>query len=210
MLLEDVYKNSLLNYRINAELKEQFWNEIVQAYSEKSRHYHNLNHLEHLYKELCAVKTKIYNWDAVLFALFYHDVIYDVHSTHNEAESAQVAEARLKEIQVPESIISRITHHIDATKNYANTNNDDTNYFVDADLSILGSSAEAYQEYSEKIRKEYAAIPDHKYFNARKDVLKRFLAMERIYKSEYFFQKYEAQARENLRKELCGSEFKIK
>lgn len=40
------------------------------------------------------------------------------------------------------------------------------------------------------------------YNRGRKKALKHFLEMDRIFKTDYFFQKYENQARINLQKEL--------
>ncbi|MNJ03033.1 hypothetical protein D3C73_1632060 [compost metagenome] len=51
------------------------------------------------------------------------------------------------------------------------------------------------------MRQEYAIYPDLVYNPGRKNVLLHFLAMDRIFKTDYFFEKYEKPARENLRKE---------
>ena len=78
----------------------------------------------------------------------------------------------------------------------------DTNYFTDADLSILGKSWKTYEEYYQQIRKEYKIYPDFIYNSGRKKALQHFLKMDRIFKTDYFFEKYEIQARENLQNEL--------
>ena len=70
--------------------------------------------------------------------------------------------------------------------------------FLDADLSILGSSQERYKEYTQNVRKEYAFYDDTTYFSGRKKVLERFLDKERIYESRYFYDKYKRQARVNM------------
>jgi len=53
-----------------------------------------------------------------------------------------------------------------------------------------------------KIRKEYKVYPDIIYKPGRRKVVQHFLAMERIYKTDYFFVRLEQQAKENLTKEL--------
>jgi len=45
-------------------------------------------------------------------------------------------------------------------------------------------------------------VPDFIYNQGRQKVLKHFLAMNQIYKTDYFFNKYESQARTNLNIEL--------
>jgi len=56
--------------------------------------------------------------------------------------------------------------------------------------------------YYKNARKEYAIFPDFVYKPGRKKVLLHFLAMERIFKTDYFFHKFEMQAKQNLQKEL--------
>ena len=78
----------------------------------------------------------------------------------------------------------------------------DTNIFLDADLAILGQSDENYKLYTKQIRQEYSFFSDADYKKGRVGVLKHFLAMERIYKTEYFFNKFEKQAKLNIENEL--------
>jgi predicted metal-dependent HD superfamily phosphohydrolase len=80
--------------------------------------------------------------------------------------------------------------------------NTDTNLFTDADLSILGQPWETYLAYAQNVRKEYGQYPKIIYRSGRKKVLRHFLEMERIFKTEYFFEKYEICARKNIEQEL--------
>ncbi|GAB5525289.1 MAG: hypothetical protein Roseis2KO_31610 [Roseivirga sp.] len=78
----------------------------------------------------------------------------------------------------------------------------DTNYLTDIDLSVLGAAPEVYQNYTVAIRKEYSIYPGFLYKRGRKKVLKHFLEMEHIFKTELFREKYEDRARKNLQAEL--------
>jgi predicted metal-dependent HD superfamily phosphohydrolase len=78
----------------------------------------------------------------------------------------------------------------------------DINIFTDADLSVLGQDWNTYENYLIQIRKEYSIYPDFVYNSGRKKVLQHFLSMERIFKTNNFFEKLEAQAKENLQREL--------
>ncbi|MGE4514074.1 MAG: hypothetical protein AB7E26_09720, partial [Chryseobacterium sp.] len=69
-------------------------------------------------------------------------------------------------------------------------------------LSILGSESEIYVSYTQKIRKEYSIYPDLLYRPGRKKVLEHFLKSESIFKTEYFKEKYELRARENILSEI--------
>jgi predicted metal-dependent HD superfamily phosphohydrolase len=120
----------------------------------------------------------------------------------NEEKSAGVAESRMKQVSVPESIIKNCKEQILATKKHLDNSDTDTNYFTDADLSILGQDWNMYSEYYRNVRKEYSIYPDLIYNPGRKKVLKHFLDMERIFKTEYFYSKFEQQAKINIQMEL--------
>lgn len=98
--------------------------------------------------------------------------------------------------------VQQIYEQILATKSHKKSDDEDTNFLLDADLSILGKSPQVYLEYTKQIRKEYSIYPDFLYKPGRKKVLQHFLALENIFKTEYFKNKYESQARENIEFEL--------
>ena len=75
-------------------------------------------------------------------------------------------------------------------------------YFTDADLAILGSDYDKYIHYVKSIRKEYKFYPDFVYNPGRKKVLEHFIQMTRIYKTDFFFSRYEEQARKNMNDEI--------
>ncbi|HMF72048.1 MAG TPA: hypothetical protein VK616_11260, partial [Flavitalea sp.] len=77
-----------------------------------------------------------------------------------------------------------------------------TNFFTDADLSILGAAPDVYLNYTNMIRKEYKLFPDFVYRPGRIKVLQSFLNMQYIFKTDYFRDKYEIQAIENIRTEV--------
>lgn len=142
--------------------------------------------------------------DTILLSVIYHDIIYDPSKNNNEEMSAQLAVERLRSISFPEDKIARCSDQILATKGHQVSSDNDTNLFTDADLSILGANWDNYSVYSKNIRKEYSIYPDELYYSGRKKVLQHFLQMERIYKTAYFFHKYEDQARININKELVS------
>ena len=193
---------SLLDcYTSNELLKNNFWAEIERYYSEQGRHYHTLLHLEALLIHLSAVKSDIACWDSTLFCLYYHDIIYDVKRSDNEEKSAELAVQRMTELEIPDEIIELCKSQILATKSHQFSDYQDTNYLLDADLSILGQRWEIYNQYTVQVRKEYAIYPDLLYKIGQKKALKHFLDMDRIYKTDYFHQQFEAQAKLNIQQE---------
>jgi predicted metal-dependent HD superfamily phosphohydrolase len=201
-MLKETFITLLQIYTKDKVLIDKLWTEVELYYSKKKRHYHTLSHLDNLLNQLLEVKDKIESWDTVLFTLFYHDIIYQATKSNNEEESAKLAEERMKQLFVPSEIIENCVAQILVTKAHLANSNSDTNYFTDADLSVIGQNKEEYTIYYKNVRKEYSIYPDLLYNPGRKKVLKHFLKMDRIYKTDYFFTKYEIQAKLNLQAEL--------
>lgn len=201
-MLKETFKQLLTNYTDNNRLINELWIEIEKHYSSKKRHYHTLQHLDNLLTQLTEIKGEIQNWDTILFTLYYHDIIYNILKSDNEEKSADLAEKRLTQISVSNDKVELCKKHILATKSHLKATDNDTNYFTDADLSVLGQDWETYSSYYKNIRKEYSIYPDFVYNLGRKKVLNHFLSMDRIFKTDLFFGKFEKQAKENLTNEL--------
>jgi predicted metal-dependent HD superfamily phosphohydrolase len=201
-VLKQTFLELLKSYQISEGLITQLWDEIEKSYSNKNRHYHTLHHLDNLLAQLKEVQPQIENWDTILFTLYYHDIIYNSLKSDNEEKSAALAEKRMKQISIPNEIIENCKKQILATKSHLESKEMDTNYFRDADLSILGQDCEKYSVYFKNVRKEYSIYPNMVYNPGRKKVLNHFLSMNRIFKTDYFFNKFEESAKQNLRMEL--------
>lgn len=201
MTLQERFRKTCSAFSADHTLTGDLWLEIENLYTEKSRHYHTLEHLEHMFRELDAVNASIQDSDLISFSVFYHDAVYDASSKSNEKNSAALAEKRLRQLQLSPASLRQITEQIIATQLHECSDSADTNYLLDADLSVLGKGSAVYQEYTERIRKEYSIYPDFLYRPGRKKVLRHFLDMDRIFKTEEFIMKYEHQARENIRRE---------
>ncbi|AZA79782.1 hypothetical protein EG347_20985 [Chryseobacterium sp. G0186] len=202
MNLKDQFEQLCFPFTKNNDFIDSLWKEIEIKYTEKGRHYHNLLHLENMFQEIEVVKNRISNFTALSFSLFYHDIVYNATSKSNEEKSALTAEARLTDLHLHTDDIKLISSQILATKYHQKSEDEDTNYLLDADLSILGKDLESYLAYTKMIRKEYSIYPDLLYKPGRKKVLKHFLELTSIFKTEYFKEKYEAKARENIAREL--------
>jgi predicted metal-dependent HD superfamily phosphohydrolase len=202
-VLKETFKELLKNYTDNSGLTNELWTEIEKNYSSKKRHYHTLQHLDSLLAQLTEVKGEIQNWKTILFTLYYHDIVYNSLKSDNEEKSAELAEKRMKQILVSDSSIELCKKQILATKSHIKSMDSDTNYFTDADLSVLGQSWETYSLYYKNVRKEYSIYPDFVYNPGRKKVLLHFLSMDSIFKTAYFHDKFEKAAKKNLQSEIA-------
>jgi predicted metal-dependent HD superfamily phosphohydrolase len=201
-MLKETFMALALKYTDNQGLIDKLWKEIEKSYSNENRYYHTLQHLHHLLEQLIDIKTEIKEWDTVLFSLYYHDIIYNSLKSDNEEKSAEFAEKRMAQLSVCNINIENCKQQILATKSHFEHSDSDTNYFTDADLSILGQDWETYSEYFKNVRKEYSIYPSLIYNPGRKKAMKHFLAMNRIFKTDYFFHKFEQQAKQNIQKEV--------
>ncbi|GAA4731614.1 HD domain-containing protein [Flavisolibacter ginsenosidimutans] len=205
-MLKEEFLSLLTNYTNDRQAAAQRWSEIETAYTDKQRYFHNLSHIEQMLSSLHAVKAQIDDWDTIVFAVFYHDFIYDVvryvNENDNEDLSADEAGNLLKEIGFVPAKIDRCRQHILATKHHKQSSDGDTNFIMDADLLILGQPWEVYKEYMNNIRKEYEVYPDNIFYAGRTHVLKNFLQTERLFKTDYFHQRFENAAKENIQREL--------
>lgn len=182
-------------------LQAALWDEIEFNYSTPHRHYHNLTHLDNLLEELRPYKEEFISWDAIVFAIAYHDLIYNPTRIDNEEVSAIKAMHRLHAIGFPDIPRELCKQFILATTDHK-PGSTETNLFLDADISILGKKPNIYLEYTKNIRKEYSAYNDEQFRHARKKLLTEWLALPLIFKSPVFIEKYEQRARQNIQYEL--------
>lgn len=199
-MLKDAFYDIAGEYTGNEKFVAALWTEIETAHTEENRFYHNLSHLENLYRQLEAVRNEIEDWESIVFAIAYHDFVYNISNADNEEQSAEIAVDRLQGINYPADKAIRCKAHILATKGHKRAADKDTNLFTDADLSILGADWEEYKQYALHIAREYTQMPMFKL--GRKGVMMNFLKMPRLFKTDYFYNKFEEQARNNIQQEI--------
>ncbi len=195
--LKDIFLGLMYRYSPNVAYNLQCWKEIEDKYKQPWRFYHNLSHLDNILKEFELVKPAIQEVDVLLFTIFYHDIVYNPLHSNNEQKSARLFRKRIAPTHF--SNIAKVMTLIKASKTHQMSTDFDTNLFLDLDLLILGSKRNAYSHYCENIRKEYRMFPDFIYRPRRKKLLLRYLSLDSIYKTPYFIERYEKQARKNLK-----------
>ena len=199
---EHVWQELAGRYTTDQKLIRSRWHDLLEYYNSPNRFYHNLDHIKELLELAAQHREKFHKYDEVLFAIFYHDTVYDVSSTHNEEKSARVAELSLENLNLTQPQLDFITEAILATKKHGQHSDPDINLLLDLDLSILASDWHKYDLYRHQIRKEYSIFPDLFYKPGRKRILQQLLNHPRIYKTDSFYHLHEKTARQNLQREL--------
>jgi len=179
--------------------------QIKNSYNASNRSYHNLDHIQAMLREVKKFKRDLDDYDSILIAIWFHDIVYDVKRSDNEERSAEIVEGFLKKINFSSEKINKIKNLILATKDHSDIDSDEgysTKLFLDLDLVILGVNREVYQKYAEGIRKEYSFVPNSVYIPERIRILEGFLYQKHIFKTEQLRTLYENNARENIEFEI--------
>ncbi len=171
---------------------------LTNAYGEDHRHYHNQRHIAECLGEFDAARHLVRSAEAVELALWFHDAVYSTRAGDNEERSAALAKQCLDEGGVSRPVSDAVVELVMATKSHEPGGKADAAVMVDIDLSILGQTEERFLEYETQIRKEYAWVPKIIFGPKRAAILEGFLRRERIYRTEWFYEKYEERARRNI------------
>lgn len=200
MNLQERHSELLVSIGVNPNEINHLRQNLEKVYSGKSRHYHNLNHLQEMIELFDIYYSNLKNPNEVLYSIFYHDYVYKATRKDNELKSAELALVIL-----PDTISLNkpfVFDAICATQLHQHNEIYDINWLIDFDLKILSKDWEDYQTYCYQIRKEYKIYPNFLYKPGRKKALEHFLEQEFIYKTEAFRNLFDEKARNNIKREI--------
>ena len=194
--------NAIKPTKVNA-----LWQDIAVRYNETQRAYHSLQHIQQLFSQFEQIKHHLNEPHIIALALYYHDVIYDPRRSDNELKSAEYMVEALRcylsaeQCQHIYALIMMTASH--ELHEYLDTDTvSDAAYFLDMDLSILGTPWSEYQVYAQAVRQEYRHIANEDYRTGRIAVLQKLLAHPVLYLTAYYHNHFEVQARDNIKREI--------
>ena len=188
---------------------------LEEVYATPPRAYHHFGHVQDVLQRFAEI-TVGPGWTQpaeVYLAVLYHDAIYEAARRDNEARSAELAMEQVAR-WLPEAGIDtrRVAELINITARHGQLSQDDFGddgfsldacHFLDCDMAILGAAPEVFDAYDQGIAEEYRDhLPGFLFRLNRRRFLKGLLGRKRIYLSEWFHQRYDAQARDNLARVL--------
>jgi predicted metal-dependent HD superfamily phosphohydrolase len=176
--------------------------DVLGRYSEPHRRYHTQQHLAECFEKVQAIISLAEYPAEVNVGLWFHDAIYDTQRHDNEERSADWARNAARELGASAESAQRIHDLIMFTRHAAAPVGIDAEVLVDADLSILGAPPARFQEYEAQVRDEYGWVPDATFRSGRAKILKEFLGRPHLFCTARFRERYEAQARRNLKHSL--------
>ena len=186
---------------------------LESSYATPERAYHNYTHVREVLRHYDDVAAGP-GWAQpaeVYVAVLYHDAIYEAGRKDNEARSAELAMTQVAQ-WLPDAGIDamRAAELINLTARHGHLCRSDFGddgfaldamHFLDCDMAILGADAEQFDAYDRGIAAEYRGhVPGFLFRIQRKRFLKGLLARERIFLSDWFHQRYDGAARDNLRR----------
>ncbi|HRZ24689.1 MAG TPA: hypothetical protein P5326_11700 [Candidatus Contendobacter sp.] len=173
------------------------FDQLRELYGEPHRHYHTLNHIRHCLHEFDGAVALMADPDAIEMALWFHDAIYQAGDRDNERRSADLFRQWTDGRAAP-AFQQRVDDLIMATTHREAPSRDDARFIVDIDLSSFGLPWEAFERDGRLIRAEFVGIADEQYYSGHLRFLQVLRNRPTFFNTEFFQQRYESVARENL------------
>ncbi len=144
----------------------------------------------------------------VALALLFHDAIYEPGQRDNEARSAALARETIPRWWPAAGIDdARVAELIGLTARHGQLTPQDVDadaaLMLDCDMAILAAPPAEFDAYDQAIAEEYRGhVPAFLYRINRRRFLRGVLAQPRIFLSDWFHARCDAQARANLRRAI--------
>ena len=181
-----------------ADSSAEIHQRLTNAYSEPQRHYHTLFHIEHCLSLFDQCKSLVENPDALELAIWFHDVIFEPGKPDNEARSAELYQSLSAAVHRADfrALVGRLI--IATLHDGGSLEDSDAGYMVDIDLSSFGLPWEDFLRDTQDLRNECSHLNDAEYYQRQGDFRASLLSRPRFYLTDYFYQRFEQQARDNL------------
>lgn len=179
--------------------------ELLAAYADPSRGYHDTTHLAEVLERIAALTGAGETFDElpVVLAAWFHDSVYDGERDAEE-RSAAWAEQALEPL-CDEASVAEVVRLVRLTESHRPEDTDAEGCALsDADLGILAAPPERYAAYVAAVRAEYAHLDEATFTEGRALVLADLLDKPRLFHTPYAIEHWETAARDNATRELHG------
>lgn len=183
--------------------------QLVAAYRDPSRAYHDARHLAEVLANLDAL-TGPAGDDVVRLAAWFHDAVYDAapdtgSGASNEERSATTAVQVLSALGLAPQVVAEVARLVRLTATHDPADDDAGGALLcDADLAVLAREPAEYAQYVTDVRREYAAFSDADFAAGRAAVLRSLLAQPFLFRTPLGRALWECKARANVERELTS------
>lgn len=181
--------------------------DLLGRWAQPHRAYHGTGHLTAVLDVIDAHAAAATHPDRVRLAAWWHDAVYDPRAAGdaNERASAQLAEATLAALGVPDETCRDVARLVLLTAGHRAAPDDpDGALLCDADLAVLAWPPDRYDRYAAAVRAEYGHVPDEAFRIGRALVLRGLLALPELYRVPALRAAWAQRARANLERELAA------
>jgi predicted metal-dependent HD superfamily phosphohydrolase len=177
--------------------------ELLAAYAEPSRRYHDTRHLAGVLGRLDELRSAgvTFEREPVLLAAWFHDAVYDGERDAEE-RSAAWAEAALPAV-VDGATVAEVARLVRVTETHDPADDDRNGCALsDADMGVLALDERSYDDYADAVRAEYSHLDDGAYREGRTAFLEGLAQRDRIFRTDHARKEWEDRARHNIEREL--------
>lgn len=163
------------------------YNLVKPYYEEPHRHYHNMDHINFMLDNSYVELTKQQH-----LAILFHDIVYIPNNHNNEELSVKLMRNLIPDEDTFEAslIIMNTVDHIPTS--------DNSKLVSDLDMLSIGLDYERFENDTNNIRKEFSHLSDKEWRRGRCDFLVDMYGKDRIFHTDYYHERYEKQAKENI------------
>lgn len=173
--------------------------ELLGRWSEPHRRYHTTSHLLSTLRAVDLLQEEARDPEAVRYAVWFHDAVYEGRPGRDEDESAALAERLLALMGREPGLITEVARLVGITKDHRPDRWDANGAVLcDADLSTLAGHAEEYLAYTTAVRAEYGHVSDEAFRTGRLQVLRSLLAAPHLFHTPFGRTHWEPRARSNM------------
>ena len=178
------------------------FNQLVEMYSQGWRSYHNLNHISSSLDYLEACKSQAVFADAIEFAIWFHDCIFEVGAADKEARSRDWGVAQAS-AHLPPALILAVDRLIMDTCHHCVPDTEDGKLIADIDLTSFALPWDEYLRDSIAVRGELAYRDETHALAEKVRFLDNLIKDDQIFYSRFYLKYFEQKAQQNVRKHLA-------
>jgi predicted metal-dependent HD superfamily phosphohydrolase len=176
--------------------------ELLAAYADPSRGYHDTLHLTEVLDRLETLAEAGVAFDPVVarLAAWFHDAVYD-----GERDAEERSAAWAEDALAGTAFVDEVARLVRLTETHDPAESDTAGQALcDADLAILAAPRDRYDAYVAGVRREYDYLEDADFAAGRAAVLHDLADREQLFHTAYARETWEPTARANLDRELAG------
>lgn len=181
---------------------QKIYANLLSHYNETHRRYHTAAHIEHCLKQIDMGRDKCTSADLVELSIWFHDAVYQPSAHDNEWQSVELFRKWASGV-VSDEVVDTVERLIMVTVHDRPPVAADEKFMVDVDLSSFGLPWTDFWRDSIAVRLEQLHMDDPTFNRVQRQFLVRLLDRKSIFTSAYFRQRYESQARSNIRSYLA-------